>query len=169
MNNLKRRWLTPNRMTDIINQEEQVQRVQLQACAKRINYTRAAMFVTVAFLYYAYGTTMLGQGDKETVLYGHNADPKRMMGQLLAVTFCLVLTLLTYIKPFVFLLLLTAIWSFLVLVISLTVIASITYGSVRENYSLLSILAGQIIVLFFLFSGTVAAWKYNRLKKVIVV
>ena len=149
-------------MIDIFEEKEEEQKILLNKYNRQIN---AARIITIGMTIMATVGAIISMSI--TAKFGYKSDI-RMWLQFGLLAVVLLIVGLSYVKPFIPLVLLTSFTLFGAVAYSITVVTTTIYGSSSPGLvAVLSILV-QLAINILMVKGTIAAWKWQRLKKEMV-
>ena len=144
---------------DIFEDKEEEQKLLLKKYNRQIN---AARIITIVMAVMAMVGAIISISISAKFGYSNSSAIWLQIGMLAIV---LLIVGLSYVKPFIPLVLLTSFTLFGALAYSITVIGTMLYGSSSPGIvAMLSILA-QVAINVLMVKGTIAAWKWQSLKK----
>ena len=144
---------------DIFEEKEEEQKLLLKKYNRQINATR---IITFGMAIMAMVGTVISMSISAKFGYSNSGAIWLQIGMLALV---LLIVGLSYVKPFIPLVLLTSFTLFGAIAYSITVVTTMIYGSTSPGLvAMLSILV-QLVINVFMIKGTIAAWKWQRLKR----
>ena len=144
---------------DIFEEKEEEQKLLLKKYNRQINATR---IITFGMALMAMVGAIISMSISAKFGYSNSSAIWLQIGVLAVV---LLIVGLSYVKPFIPLVLLTSFTLFGAVAYSITVVTTMIYGSTSPGLvAILSILV-QLVINVFMIKGTIAAWKWQRLKK----